>query len=218
MTAAQEPGPDDVETKSAFAARCNVTPGRVSQWISEKKITAEALDGEGPKAKVRIVTALAQLNARLDVGQRFGNGLMTRLRAPLAVAKEPAAQGSVAAEAVDDSIDGQIKRAKLSEIEFRNREAAKKELASRGDYVRTQDVRAGFDQIAVGMVNVFEGALTDFAQAIAAQFEVPQRDVLHLLRTEFRKVRATAAQSAQRAAADLPGLIQDEVVSQAEAA
>jgi len=216
MTAAQ--GADGVtEPKSAFAARCNVTPGRVSQWISEGKITADALEGEGPRAKVRVDVALAQLNARIDVGQRFGNGLKTRLRAPLAPTK-PAAQSEVTIEPVDDGIDGQIKRAKLSEIEFRNREAAKKELASRGDYVRTQDVRSGYDQVAVGMVNVFEGALTDFAQAIAAEFQVPQRDVLHLLRREFRKVRETAAQSARRSAADLPGVVEDLIVTHAEAA
>lgn len=206
MTDAQGAGSETV-SKGVFAGICGVSAGRVSQWISEGKITDDALDGEGPRAKIRVAVAQAQLRARMDVGQRFGNGLKTRLRAPLArPANEPAGAAPVP---LVDTVEEQIKREKLREIEFKNREALKKELASRGEYVRTIDVRVGYDQVAMGMVNVFEGALTDFSQAIAARFEVPQRDVLHLLRGEFRKVRAAAAQTARRAGSELPATIED---------
>lgn len=215
MTDAQGAGSETV-SKGVFAGLCNVSPGRVSQWISEGKLTADALEGEGPRAKVRVAIAQAQLRRHLDVGQRFGNGLKTRLRAPLApaAANEPAGAPPI----LIDTVEEQIKREKLREIEYRNRENLKKELASRGEYVRTADVRVGYDQVASGMVNVFEGALTDFAQAIAARFEVPQRDVLHLLRGEFRKVRASAAQAARRAGSELPAQIEDDVEPAAEAA
>lgn len=215
MTDAQGAGSQTV-SKGEFAGLCNVSPGRVSQWISEGKLTADALEGEGPRAKVRVAIAQAQLRRHLDIGQRFGNGLKTRLRAPLAptAANEPAG----APPTLIDTVEEQIKREKLREIEYRNRENLKKELASRGEYVRTADVRVGYDQVASGMVNVFEGALTDFAQAIAARFEVPQRDVLHLLRGEFRKVRASAAQAARRAGSELPAQIEDAVEPAAEAA
>jgi len=209
VTDAQGAGAETV-SKGEFAGICGVSPGRVSQWISEGKLTEEALDGQGPRAKIKVHIAQAQLRSRIDVGQRFGNGLKTRLRAPLArPANEPAGATQVTVTPVD-TVEEQIKREKLREMEFKNREALKKELASRGEYVRTIDVRVGYDQVAMGMVTVFEGALTDFAQAIAARFEVPQRDVLHLLRGEFRKVRASAAQAARRAGSELPGAIEDE--------
>jgi DNA-binding transcriptional regulator YdaS (Cro superfamily) len=218
LTDAQGAGAETV-SKGEFAALCGVSPGRVSQWISEGKMTEEALDGQGPRARVRVDIAQAQLRSRIDVGQRFGNGLKTRLRAPLARhPNEPAGATQAPMAPLVDTIEEQIKREKLREIEFKNREALKKELASRGEYVRTIDVRVGYDQVAMGMVNVFEGALTDFAQAVAARFEVPQRDVLHLLRGEFRKVRASAAQAARRAGSELPAAIEDEASASAEAA
>ena len=65
------------------------------------------------------------------------------------------------------------------------------------------------------MVTVFEGALPEFAAALAAKFELPQRDVLHLLRGEFRKVRAAAAELLRRQAADLPAMIAIDIESEA---
>ncbi|MGB1215292.1 MAG: hypothetical protein ACPG4X_18130, partial [Pikeienuella sp.] len=47
------------------------------------------------------------------------------------------------------------------------------------------------------MLQIFEGALTDFAAITASQFNVPQRDVLHTLKNEFRKVRKAATQKEQ---------------------
>ncbi len=211
MTDAQGAGSETV-SKGEFAGLCGVTPGRVSQWISEGKMTAEALEGQGPRAKVRVAVAQAQLRRHLDIGQRLGNGLKTRLRAPLAN------ESAGAPPVLVDTVEEQIKREKLREMEFRNREALKKELAGRGEYVRAIDVRVGYDQVAMGLVNVFEGALTDIAQAVAAKFEVPQRDVLHLLRGEFRKVRASAAQTARRAGSELPATIEDDAHPVAEAA
>ena len=50
-------------------------------------------------------------------------------------------------------------------------------------------------KIAGGALRVMEGGLADLATAISAKFEIPQRDVLHLLRQEFRKVRGRAHKS-----------------------
>jgi hypothetical protein len=42
--------------------------------------------------------------------------------------------------------------------------------------------------IATKMMAVMEGSLAELATAVSAKFEIPQRDVLPLLRSEFRKV------------------------------
>jgi hypothetical protein len=54
------------------------------------------------------------------------------------------------------------------------------------------DAREQVARVASMMMQIFEGSLIDFASKIASQFDVPQRDVLHLLKGEFRNVRATA--------------------------
>jgi hypothetical protein len=82
--------------KGEFAKRRNVSPGRVSQWIAEKKIRPPAFDGEGRAARIFESVAVAQLSRRLDINQRLGNGLATNL-APIAAA--PPAPQPAAVEA-----------------------------------------------------------------------------------------------------------------------
>lgn len=210
-----------VVSKGDFARLIGVTPGRVSQYISEGKITREALDGEGVRAKVIVAVATAQLRASLDIGQRLGNGIATRLDAapdfpPVLGQAKPSAP---TLPTPGNSFEERLKAEKLAEMEMRNRKAREEERERRGQYTRTDDVRVALGQVANGMLNVFEGALSDFALAVAAKFEVPQRDVLHLLRAEFRAVRQKAADAASRAAAAAPAVLADEVSDQvAEAA
>jgi len=52
-----------------------------------------------------------------------------------------------------------------------------------------------------------EGSLAELVTAVSARFEIPQRDVLHLLRPEFRKVRATAAKTFRDKATNLPRVV-----------
>lgn len=206
-----------VESKADFARRLGVSAGRVSQYISEGKLTAEAFEGEGPRAKVRVQVAMEQLNRRLDVAQRLGNGQKTRIDVSAfvqPVPAHPAARSPIFDAPPQDptavSLADRIQLEKLRELELRNREATKKELANRGEYVRTSDVAVGYARVAGGMMNVFEGALADFAQALAAKFEIPKRDALHLLRSEFRRVRENGANAGRRAAEGLPGLVIDQ--------
>lgn len=210
-----------VVSKGDFARLIGVSPGRVSQYISEGKIKPDALDGEGVRAKIIVAVATAQLRASLDIAQRLGNGIATRLDAspdspPVLGQVKPAAP---VLPTPGNSFEERLKAEKLAEMEMRNRKAREEERERRGQYTRTDDVRVALGQVANGMLNVFEGALSDFALAVAAKFEVPQRDVLHLLRAEFRTVRQKAADAASRAAGAAPAVVADEVSDQvAEAA
>lgn len=65
--------------------------------------------------------------------------------------------------------------------------------------------------IVAGMLNVFEGAMPDLATAVAARFEIPQRDVLHLLRSELRTIRARASRDARKRMENLPADVLDVV-------
>ena len=77
----------DIVTKSAFASLIGVSAGRVSQFLSEKKIFGDALVGEGRCARIRVSVACQQLKRNLDISQRFGNGITIRLDQPLPVSE-----------------------------------------------------------------------------------------------------------------------------------
>ena len=66
-------------TKSEFAAACDVHPSRVTQWISEGKISQREMVGSGRSARIRVDAAKKRLKVTLDDVQRTGNGLDTNL-------------------------------------------------------------------------------------------------------------------------------------------
>jgi DNA-binding transcriptional MerR regulator len=194
--------------KGKFAEECGVSPGRVSQWIGEGLIPPDAIVGKGQRAKIRPDVARAHLRRHLDIGQMTGNGIDTKLGGPTEVPDPCDADGSDADEPPQSStpkvltIEDKIKAAKLEEVERRNREARDKELARVGTYMLTSDAKAQMAKIAGSVLNVVEGGMADIANAIASQFEVPSRDVQHLMRQEFRKVRAAAAAAERRRAGE----------------
>jgi hypothetical protein len=209
-----------VVSKGEFARLSNVSAGRVSQWISEGKLTGEALEGEGRSAKIRVPVAVQQLRGRLDMSQRFGlNGLSTRLdrdrresaepsqASGAPPAREEADEGVVkldrpevselprafAAPPAQDSVEEKLKLQRLQQAELQTRRLIEQERVRQGLYVETQQARAETQRALGDLLKMFEGALPDFAGALAAEFNLPNRDVLHVLRGEFRRLRERAA-------------------------
>lgn len=186
----------EIAEKAEFARLCNVHPSRVSHWIREKKITGDALVGAGRGAKIHVARARAQLRLRRDVGQAIGNGLDTKL----------APNGQAAST---DQIDELLKQARLEALERRNRVEAEQEARSQGRLTDTASARREMGRVAEQMLRVFEGALPIFATAVHSRFQIEQREVLLLLREEFRSVRANAAGEAANAAAGRSSLVPD---------
>lgn len=225
MSAAALASSERVVSKSEFAALIGVSPGRVSQMIAEGKIAGDALAGEGRSAKVRVEVARAQLRERTDLGQRLGNGIETRLDGALpfpagANLADPtpkaaprlagAEDGDHSPPAPSDHVADRLKQLKLLDAERRERQALEDDLARRGIYVRADQSRAALASVAQTLLNVFEGSIADLAQALATRFELQHRDVSHVLRQEFRALRARAAEAARQRAEELPRLIGDD--------
>lgn len=194
-------------TKGEFAAMIGVSPGRVSQYLAEGKITPAALVGTGRNAKIIVDQAKADLRLTLDVAQRLGNGIHTNLDpAPSQPARSDAArQGQDERRtAAAGGIDYEIKLEKLEQVRRANRNAAVAEAQDKGRLTSTEDAQAQMTRVAAAMLNVFDGGLNDIAMAVAAAFKLPQRDVKHLMRQEFRKVRATASEQMSKIKISLP--------------
>ncbi|MCJ7996678.1 hypothetical protein J5N58_06895 [Rhizobium cremeum] len=205
-------------TKGEFAALIGVSPGRVSQYLTEGKISQAALVGSGRNAKIRVEQAKADLRLTLDVSQRLGNGIDTQIDAggqPVIV--DGNAAGTVVPPPLQQSgIDYEIKQQKLEAARRANRNAAINEARERGQLMDTDAGRAEMTRVASALMDVFDGGLSDMATAIAAEFQLPQRDVKHILRKEFRKLRETAAKQMKTKAVSVPEY--SEVVIEAEEA
>jgi hypothetical protein len=216
----------EIVSKSAFARLSNVTPGRVSQWLSEKKIHGDAIIGEGRDAQIHVARARVQLRLHLDIGQRMGNGLSTQLDGPAPIAPATAAPVAndpgptaqvlpfarlVPPEPVRDPIEEQIKRERLETARRTNRKMAQEEAASAGRYVLADDARKEVGKSVAQVLSSTDGWIADVTSKISAKFALPQRDVLHLMRSEFRNFRATLASSLRQQAENLPEMVEDEL-------
>lgn len=209
---------DQVVSKGEFARLIGVSAPRVSQYIGERKLFGEALVGEGRSARIRVSAAKAQLRRFIDISQRFGNGLDTRLddapappvpSAPVIAAVEPA----LPLPAPDDTIEGQIKQEKLEQLRRANRKLAEDEAARAGRYVLADDVVKEMGRALGQQLSGIEGWLSDLATKFAAKFNISQRDALHMARTEFRDWRERQSAALQEQAQALPQLVEDEVAA-----
>lgn len=202
-------------SKGDFARHINVSPGRVSQYIASGMITRDALEGEGRNAKVIVARAVEQIRQRRDISQALNNGLSTRLDLdepdeaadaggflPAGVGKPSSDGGSQSLK--PQTVDDEIKQERLQSERRRNRVAAQEEAQRLGQLVDAASVKAEMAKLAQAVDDENAGMLADFATAIAAQFGVPQRDVLHLLRRIRNEKKAAAADRARRRMASLP--------------
>lgn len=208
------PETGEIVSKGDFARLCGVTPGRVSQWIAEGKMSRAALVGDGRAAKVNVAVASADLKLRLDTNQRLGlNGLTTSI--PVAPIAAPIAEASPAAIPMpppSDPVEERIKREKLRQAELTTQRLEREDREAHGLYMRTSAAREEMGRIAGTLLTVFEGGLVDISAAIATRFELNNRDVLHLLRHEFRALRGRAAESIRQSIDEESALIVDEEV------
>ncbi len=163
-------------TKSEFAGLIGVSRGRVSQMLAARQIDGDAIVGEGRSARINVEVARRQLDARLDLGQRLGANGRARLDAESS-----------------DPTDAAIKRQRLAQLELANEKARAEAAASSGRYVEADGARQEMGKIAGRLLASFEGGLPELASALAGHFQLPQRDVLHVLRTAWRGLRARLA-------------------------
>lgn len=203
-------------TKTKLAEELGVGKSAVSNWIERGIISGDAIVGEGRKAKINLELARDQVRKKRDIGQSFGNGIATKVSPPKAIQEEFSASlrdlqprddqdaettQPRAHPTVEDEAQEKILKARLERLERQNRIEAVKEAEQLGNLMSVEDARIQMTRISGMLLMIFEGALTDFASALSSKFDVPQRDALHLLKNEFRNVRAKATMK-QRAEAD----------------
>lgn len=195
-----------VMTKADFARRIGVSDTRISQMIRERIIGPDALEGEGRGARIRVELAEAQIAERRHPGQALGNGLETK------VAESAPVPSSEPGAAPDGSLARLLQEERLEAEKRRNRIAARDEALALGQLVSAEDMRAEMGRLAQAIEDENAGMLVDFATAIAGQFGLDQRDLLHLLRKVRNEKKAQAAERARTRATELPATAETELV------
>lgn len=212
-------GENAVVTKAEFAKYIKVSRSRVSQYIAEGKIYGDALVGWGRGSRINRPIAQEQLRKALNIGQMLGNGLETQLAGPPQPAEPtfdqvPAQNEESKPELPDprvSSIEDKLKQERLFQEQIRSRKAAEDEEKRKGRFTPTEEVRASNTRIAVQMIQTFEGSLPTMAAKIASKFELPVRDVLHELRSEFTEMRGRAAEASRAKAEALPATVETNI-------
>lgn len=193
-----------------FARAVKVTPGRVSQWKSEGKISGAALVEKDGRILIDAERACADLGRTLDVSQMTGNGAATKLKGLFE------GDGTDADLSPDDVLAERLKQEKLREIEIRNRSAAKREAEEAGIYVRTTHHQQAVAKVAALIIREFETSLPEIANGLAARFELPIRDVDRELMSRLKIVRGNVQRELTRLADQQPDVVQDDVLSHQE--
>jgi hypothetical protein len=184
---------EDIVTKGRFAVLAGVSQARVSQYLTDGQISGEAIVGSGHRARIRVAVAMEQLRRNLDVSQHLGaNG-----------------RARVGSGDDDGTVEDAIKRARLEQLELANQHARAVREAAAGRYVLADDTRQQMGAIAGRMLSAFDGSLGELAMAVAGKFNVPARDVLHVLRTTFRVIRERTAKTESGIAKALPATVED---------
>lgn len=211
----------EVVSQAEFARRMNVSRAAVSHWKRDDILSERAFTKPDKTGKLYFEIASEDVRTRRDIGQALGNGIDTGSTGeqaepvnpdpePPAKPEIPKAETKVSNNQASDveperesqprvvTVEDRIKAERLEGLARQNRMEAAKEAEMQGQLMATSQARAQMAQIAGLMMTVFEGSLVDLAGGIASEFKLESRDVLHVLKVEFRKVRELAAKKSRK--------------------
>ncbi|MFC3674672.1 hypothetical protein [Ferrovibrio xuzhouensis] len=190
-------------TKGEFAAMRQVSPGRVSQWISEGKISGLAIVGEGRSARIDPVVACQQLGVTLDPVQSVANGLQSTI--PLDGQASP---NSVQPEVFTDQ--RRLAKIKADQAEMAYERDRREFEAESGRYLLADQAAAAWSKIFGKVIADLEGAIPDMAVSVAQALgsDDPKKATV-ALRNAFRTWRGKLTNLAAAEAAALDRLVVD---------
>ena len=188
--------------KKDFADHIGVSAGRVSQMIKAGQIGRDSLHGTGRNAKIIVEKAVVDLSNNLDISQRLGNGIDTRLdgvEVPLKTGPK------------SETTENQIKAEKLKASRLNNERLVAEARLRHGLYVNAADAQAEMAALAGTILKIFEGGLAALADKVASVHKIPAQDVRHTLHLEFNEVRSRVQQEIDGKLEALPEFIEDTV-------
>lgn len=181
-------------SKQDFARSLGVSAACVSKYLATGKISAAALEGTGPRARIKVDVARQELALKLDPAQRYGGaGIKTKV-APVEGPQVVTASGG---------IDADLAAERLAQSRIKTREMATREAQSAGLLVSADAHRAAVAVVASRVLQALEGAVPEMAAELAERLNIPVRDAAHALRLAMRRGRASAAAGVKTEATEM---------------
>jgi len=213
--------PRELVTKAEFARRVKRSPGRVSQWIGEGKISGPALVDDAGTQKIDLAVAVRQLGLSLDIGQQAAQPhpvptTVVPLRVASSTPSLPGPLGRAAADrpappppappedSDEDSDQKRLRKAKADSAEHDAEEKRRARLAENGKWLRAEEARLGWMRSLGSMLTVLEAEFVNMAEVLAAVPRGDKRAMQLAIRAEFRKVRQKIAATSRAHSETLP--------------
>lgn len=183
-------------TTTDLAAALSLSKGRISQYVSEKKLDG-CFEGEGRARRFDLDKVKQALGRSLDPGQMLGNGLKTRrVLREKATDGEPEA-GADTQAAQDARRDGPLAKGDNDATELANlaikqenlRTLRRNNAVAEGQYVLAAEVERQVAQIIAQEVAEFEQVLRDGARAIADKLGIDFKVARKILTDMWRAHR-----------------------------
>jgi hypothetical protein len=205
-------------TKGAYAAYKGRTPGTVSHWIADGKISAAAMVGEGHHARIWVEQADADLLRSLDPAQQAAqenpigvaavalpNGVATlpqSAAAPGAPARGLSPSVDKSAAPTDDEMLRRRRKADAEKAEH-DAEAARRKLAiDEGRWVDAAEALRTWTAKLAAIISETETYLTNtLARELADEFRSDAKTLAARIRDRYREFRSRVADDAANAQA-----------------
>jgi plasmid maintenance system antidote protein VapI len=184
-----------------LAATLNVTKARVSQYVSEGKLSG-CFTGEGRARRFDLVACAKALGRHLDKGQMMGNGAETRKaiadlasdavsgNRPAPVPSPPARRSDVEMPPNDPD---RYELARTQKAEEEARRLRRQNAEAEGSYALVSEVNRQVAQQMAQEIGEFEAVLRDGARQVADVLGVDFKTVRQILTDRWRGHRATRA-------------------------
>jgi hypothetical protein len=198
-----------VLSASELADTLGVSRGRVSQYVSERKLDG-CFEGDGRARRFDLAKCVAALGRKLDPGQMLGNGAATRRM----LTALPAEDGDPRPDMrPSGKYDGELPASDAARYEMARTQKAEEEVRrlrrdnelSEGTLVKASEVDRQVARMMSQEIAEFETVLRDGARKVADRMGVDFKAVRQLLVETWRSHRdgRVAALSAEADAAAL---------------
>lgn len=182
-----------------LAARLGVSKARVSQYVSEGKLT-DCYVGDGRARRFDLDKVARALGRNLHPGQMMGNGAATRdVLRRLNDAGEVAPAAQQPAARAPASFDGELPAgdadryeiARTLKAEEEARRLRRQNMAEEGSWVLADEVARRTARAMAQEIAQFETMLRDASRAVADKFGVDARAVRTILMDQWRSYRGS---------------------------
>jgi hypothetical protein len=213
-----------------LAKALNVSKGRVSQYVSEGKLSG-CFTGAGRDRRFDLEKVAVALGRQLHPGQMMGNGAQTRAAIrTLGATSSPGQRPSLPIDPSDDEDDGvavgqgapkesaalarqdpdRYELARIDKVEQEARKLRRMNAEAEGTYVLASEVERQVGQVLAQEIAEVEAVLRDGARRVADKLGVDFKAVLQIMMDQWRSHRASRT-AALQAKADGSGPSAEEI-------